>query len=308
MVFSACGLSASARPILDHIMFANERCSSVLAERYSLVIFHFPRLTFQGEAIVRTPRSLVSLGLLVAACLYSAATGQESKPQEAKPQSSAAPTAGLYPVFIDTTGSDWVTVGKEDFVKANCNDDTWVWDGNQVHCTGLPIGVLRSKKKYKNLEFVGSWRHLSEGGNSGFFLWTPEQALEKLPPNALPNAGIEVQVLDHGYTAQFEKSSGKKADWFSTNGDIFPVGKSKLKPFAPLSPDGSRSFPKSKHSLGSPQWNHYYVRAINGEVRLWVNGHEVSGGKEADPAEGYLCLESEGASVEFKDIKIRELP
>jgi hypothetical protein len=43
-------------------------------------------------------------------------------------------------------------------------------------------------------------------------------------------------------------------------------------------------------------------------VRLWVNGHEVSGGNDANPAEGYLCLESEGAPVEFKDIKIRELP
>jgi hypothetical protein len=60
--------------------------------------------------------------------------------------------------------------------------------------------------------------------------------------------------------------------------------------------------------LPSPQWNSYYVRAINGEVRLWVNGHEVSGGSGAVPAEGYLCLESEGAPVEFRNIRIRELP
>ena len=44
--------------------------------------------------------------------------------------------------------------------------------------------------------------------------------------------------------------------------------------------------------LGHSQWNHYYVRAINGEVRLWVNGHEVSGGNGASPPEGFLCLES----------------
>ena len=117
-----------------------------------------------------------------------------------------------------------------------------------------------------------------------------------------------MQVLDHGYTEQYEASSGKKATWFTTNGDIFPVGRSKLKPFPPLSPDGSRSFPKSNHSLGTPEWNFYYVRAIQGEVRLWVNGHEVSGGSGANPAEGYLCLESEGAPVEFRNIRIRELP
>ncbi len=47
---------------------------------------------------------------------------------------------------------------------------------------------------------------------------------------------------------------------------------------------------------------------LNGEVRLWVNGVEVSGGTECEPRQGYLCLESEGAPVEFRNIRIRELP
>jgi hypothetical protein len=234
----------------------------------------------------------------------SIAWTSSSQAQEAGTSSTESKSFAM----IDGADSEWVTLGKEDFVRANCNEDTWVWTGTTVHCTGKPVGVLRSAKKYKNIEFVAYWRHLSLGGNSGFFLWTPEEALQDLPPDRLPSAGIEVQVLDHGYTELYEKSSGKKATWFSTNGDIFPVGKSKLKPFPPLSPDGSRSFPKSNHSLGTPQWNHYYVRAINGEVRLWVNGHEVSGGNGASPPEGFLCLESEGAPVEFKDIKIRILP
>lgn len=225
----------------------------------------------------------------------------------------ASSTAKELPVLdsrieIDTTGTGWVELGQADFVRANCDEATWTWDGPAVHCTGKPIGVLRSKKSYRNVEFVGWWRHLSHGGNSGFFLWTPEDALSKLERDRLPDAGIEVQVLDHGYTELYEKSSGKKATWFTTHGDIFPVGRSKLAPFPPLSPDGSRSFPKANHSLPSPNWNYYYVRAINGEVRLWVNGHEVSGGAKANPAEGYLCLESEGAPVEFRHIRLRELP
>ena len=48
--------------------------------------------------------------------------------------------------MIDGNGPDWVSLGKEDFVRANCNEDTWVWDGSTVHCTGKPIGVLRSAK------------------------------------------------------------------------------------------------------------------------------------------------------------------
>ena len=52
----------------------------------------------------------------------------------------------------------------------------------------------------------------------------------------------------------------------------------------------------------------YYIRAINGEVRLWVNGEEVSGGTGCEPKTGFLCLESEGSPVEFRNLKIRELP
>ena len=75
-----------------------------------------------------------------------------------------------------------------------------------------------------------------------------------------------------------------------------------------MSPDGSRSFPRKNLSKVIGEWNHYYVRAINGEVRLWVNGEEVSGGTNIRPATGYLCLESEGAPVEFRELRIRELP
>ena len=89
---------------------------------------------------------------------------------------------------------------------------------------------------------------------------------------------------------------------------MFAVGKSKLTPFPPRSPNGSRSFPRRNLSKGVGEWNHYYVRAVNGEIRLWVNGVEVSGGSGAEPRRGYLCLEAEGAPVEFRGIRVRELP
>jgi Domain of Unknown Function (DUF1080) len=210
--------------------------------------------------------------------------------------------------FIDGTGPGWRTLGEADFTRANCDPETWTWKGADVHCSGLPVGVLRSKNIYTNFEMVARWRHLKSGGNSGFFVWTPEKALAGLKPGALPTGGIEVQVLDHGYAEQFEREYKKKADWFTTHGDVFPVGSSKMKPFAPTSPDGSRSFPSKRLSKGLNEWNHYYVRAINGEIRLWVNGEEVSGGNGCDPRSGYLCLESEGSPVEFTQIRIRELP
>lgn len=219
-----------------------------------------------------------------------------------------AEAADLPKAFIDGLAPGWRALGRADFTQVNCAPDTWTWSESGVHCTGQPVGVIRSIRPYTNFELVVEWRHLRAGGNSGVFVWATEEALTGLQPGQLPPGGIEVQVLDHGYTEQYEKESGKRADWFTTNGDVFPVGKSTMKPFPPTAPNGQRSFPRKNLSRGVGQWNHYYVRCLNGEVRLWVNGEEVSGGSQCQPATGYLCLESEGAPVEFRNLRIRELP
>ena len=210
--------------------------------------------------------------------------------------------------FIAGVGPGWKAMGEEDFVDVNGKEETWTFKEDMIICTGQPVGVIRTAKQYKNLELVVEWRHLRDAGNSGIFLWAPEEVLKDLPPGRLPAGGIEVQVLDLGYTERFVKQNGKKPDWFTSHGDVFPVGSSTMTPFAPMAPNKRRSFPRKHLSKGVGQWNHYYVRAINGEVRLWVNGEEVSGGTGCKPSNGFLCLESEGSPVEFRNLRIRELP
>lgn len=208
---------------------------------------------------------------------------------------------------IDGNGPGWKQLLLDDFMNVNCEESTWSMRDDVIHCTGTPVGVIRSKEPVTNLELVVEWRHLKPAGNSGVFLWGTEESLSALKPGELPQ-GIEVQVLDHGYAKRYEEQTGKKPDWFTCHGDVFPTGKSTMTPFPPVAPRGSRSFPSKELSKPSPEWNHYYVRAINGEVRLWVNGEEVSGGTACNPATGFLCLESEGSPVEFKNLKVRLLP
>jgi hypothetical protein len=220
-----------------------------------------------------------------------------------------AQQAGAPRAFIDGTGTGWKVLTKEDFVNVNCEPTTWHWTNGIIHCTGKPVGVIRSTVLHTNLELVVQWRHLNPGGNSGVFIWATPDSIKELEngQGRLPT-GIEVQVLDHDYTRQYEAQSKKKADWFTTHGDVFPTGSTGMKPFPPVAPNGKRAFPSKNLSKGVGEWNHYYVRCINGEVRLWVNGEEVSGGTECKPAWGYLCLESEGSPVEFRELRIRVLP
>jgi len=238
-----------------------------------------------------------SLALLVAALVVLPASFGHSAEEAAPPRA-----------FVDGEGPGWVALGESDFVNVNTADDTWKFEEGVIHLTGQPVGVMRTKNKYTNLELVVEWRHLTPAGNSGVFLWASDEALKGLKPGTLPPGGIEVQILDLAYGEHYQKETGNKPEWFTSHGDVFPVGSSKMTPFEPRSPDGSRSFPRKELVKPHGEWNHYYVRAINGEVRLWVNGEEVSGGRDCQPATGFLCLESEGAPVEFRGLKIRELP
>ena len=226
--------------------------------------------------------------------------------------------------FIDGSGPGWRALTEEDFTNVNCKEDTWAFgkDG-LIKCTGRPVGVIRTKKMVTNLELVVQWRHLKPAGNSGVFLWAIPESIKNLEAGKgrLP-AGIEVQVLDLGYETNWEKGKGKPSNWFTSHGDVFPTGGARMKAFTPQitytrkdgskytvgNPKSSRSFPTQRLTNGVGKWNHYYIRAINGEVRLWVNGVEVSGGSDCKPATGYLCLESEGSPIEFKGLRIRELP
>lgn len=230
--------------------------------------------------------------------------------------------AELPRAYIDGTGQGWRELKLADFDNVNGTADTWVEQDGVIHGTGQPIGGAKSKQQFRNFELVVEWRHLSPAGNSGLFVWCPEEAFAELKPGQLPRHGIEVQVLDLGYETNWQKAKGKPSDWFTSHGDVFPVGKSKMTAFTPEitytdasgapyhvgSKTSSRSFPTSRRVRPVGEWNHYYVRAMQGEVRLWVNGEEVCGGHSCEPCQGHLALEAEGAPIEFRNLRVRELP
>lgn len=209
----------------------------------------------------------------------------------------------------DGTTAGWQVLTGEDFVNVNCHDDTWRWEGGHAFCTGTPVGVIRYREPLVNFELLCEWMHKEKGGNSGVFVWATPESIASLSRGhgSLPH-GIEVQVLDLGYAEVYTKQYNKPADWFTSHGDVFPVGPIAMRPFPPVAPDGRRSFPSKETTKGTNQWNHYYIRAVDGEVKLWVNGEMVSGGDGIAPAFGFLCLESEGAPVEFRNLRLRKLP
>ncbi len=192
---------------------------------------------------------------------------------------------GLRPLFDGKSLAGWVNV--------NCAPETWTVRDGLLHCDGVPTGALRTEQPYENFILELEWRHLKPGGNAGVFIWA-----SPLPAQGQPFLrAIEVQVLDHAYGT---------SDWFTTHGDVFAIHGSTMKPFPPSR--GMRSFPTEHRSKGSPEWNHYRVVCTNGVIRLSVNGKEVSGGSDCVWRRGYLGLESEGGIVDWRNIRLQELP
>ncbi len=176
-------------------------------------------------------------------------------------------------------------------IVPNPDDD----DEEIVKCTGKPTGIMRTTRMYENFIVEFEWRHMEDPGNAGFFIWS-----DPLPAVGGPfTRGIEIQICNLG-----------NGDWFTSHGDIFPIWGATMTPDPRFRISGSRSMPKEDafHVRETGEWNHYRITAVDGSVTLEVNGNLVTAGSGCSPSKGYLCLESEGGEVHFRDLKIWELP
>lgn len=189
------------------------------------------------------------------------------------------------PLFNGTNFDGWV--------RTNTPAKTWTYQDGMVICSGRPIGEIRTAKMYQNFIMELEWRHMVPRGNAGVFVWADDITSRGVPFHR----GIEVQVLENAY--------GNNRS-HTTHGDIFPIHGASMTPIN--GHGGSRAFPTENRSKPSPEWNHYRIECRDGEISLAVNGKVVTRGKDCVPRKGYICLESEGGIVHYRNVRITELP
>jgi hypothetical protein len=186
------------------------------------------------------------------------------------------------------------------WININTSEDTWKVKDGLLICSGRPIGVMRSDKQYENFILHIEWKHIEPGGNSGVFVWSDARPGEK---NRLPN-GVEVQMLELDWV-NLHTIKGEKPPDAYVHGELFGVGGVET---TPDNPRGPRSKSIENRAKGRGEWNTYDVVAVDGVIKLAVNGKFVNGISKSTQKKGYLCLESEGAEIHFRNIKILELP
>ncbi len=186
------------------------------------------------------------------------------------------------------------------WINVNTDPETWKKDKDLLICAGHPIGVMRSEKQYENFILEIEWMHMQAGGNSGVFVWSDANPNEK---SRLPG-GVEVQMLELDWVNQNIRD-GVKPPIAYVHGELFGVGGVET---VPDNPRGTRSKSIENLCKGKGEWNKYTVVCVDGVIKLSVNGKFVNGLSKSTAKKGYLCLESEGAEIHFRNLKITELP
>ncbi|PHS01756.1 MAG: hypothetical protein COA78_22385 [Blastopirellula sp.] len=185
------------------------------------------------------------------------------------------------------------------WIDVNTSEENWSVRDGLLICQGHPIGVMRSDRQYENFILEIEWKHMEKGGNSGVFLWSDAKPQGRLP------RGMEVQMLELDWVNQHKLKDGSPNHIGYISGELFGAGGMTA---TPENKRGNRSMSKELRCNGAGEWNKYVVVAVDGSVKLSINGKFVNGIHNASYKKGYLCLESEGAEIHFRNIRIMELP
>ncbi len=193
---------------------------------------------------------------------------------------------------------DWVPMfnGRDlsGWTNVNCAPETFTLGNGMIVSTGVPTGVLRTTRMYENFVVELEWRHMKEGGNAGFFIYSDPITAVGQPFTK----GLEIQIIDRDHPQGIA----------TRHGDVFSIHGATFTPDKPHPQGWMRSLPSEKRVKPQGEWNHYRVESRDGVVTLAVNGKAVSGGSNCVPRKGYICLESEGSECHFRNIRIREFP
>jgi hypothetical protein len=158
---------------------------------------------------------------------------------------------------------------------------TWSVQEGRILCTGSPAGYLRTERSFKNYLLAVEWRWSGTPGNSGVLL--------------------HMQRDDHvwPYSVEAQLENRNAGDFWLIDGSTVKVDERRRNPAAKIN---VKHITCAEKPVG--EWNRYEITSIDGNLILVVNGELVNVGREAVPSEGHVCLQSEGAPIEFRRVEI----
>jgi hypothetical protein len=164
-------------------------------------------------------------------------------------------------------------------------NETWSIDNGVLRCTGEPAGYMRTDTSYADYHLHVEWRWPAKPGNNGVLVHMSGQ--DKVWPRSL-----ECQLL-----------SGSAGDFYVINGIDFAEhakGGDRVK---------DRKTAKLHDSSEKPagEWNQYDIICKDDWVVVLVNGVLQNVATKCSAKSGRICLQSEGAPIEYRNLWLEPL-
>jgi len=111
-----------------------------------------------------------------------------------------------------------------------------------------------------------------------------------------PNAGFFINAgpIVTGWPTSIEVQGH-----FGEAGSVFGVRGGKV--------SGAKRGPIVKNRIPFGDWDKYEITSKDGKITVVLNGQLVNEGHDIYPAEGNICLQSEGWEVHYRNVAIKEL-
>ncbi|MCS7253414.1 MAG: DUF1080 domain-containing protein [Armatimonadota bacterium] len=187
-----------------------------------------------------------------------------------QPKHGAKGEEGFVPLFNGKDLSGWKVMGAQ----------SWEVKDGVLICHGKGSGWLCTEREYENFVLRLEYK-ISKDGNSGIFIRTGLKGRQS-------RIGMEVQILD---------SYGRKPTT-GTAGAIYGA-----------------VVPTKEASKPAGEWNEVEITCDGPKVTVILNGEKIIDvNMDEHPLlkdrlrKGYIGLQNHGSYVEFRNIRIKELP
>ena len=157
---------------------------------------------------------------------------------------------------------------------------TWSVTNGVIHCTGKPVGYLRTTQVYSNYFLTVEWRFV------------------KVAPKA-DNTGVLVHIQSPDKVwPQCVQVQGKH----DRQGDLFLMAGAEAKEHK--GKDKNTPVPMRGPSAENPvgEWNKAETICIRNQVESFINGKFVNEISECTINSGYIGIQSEGGDIEIRAI------
>jgi hypothetical protein len=164
---------------------------------------------------------------------------------------------------------------------------TWSVTNGLIHCTGAPIGYLRTKQSYSNYVVTVEWRFVKvepKKGNTGVLVLM--QLPDKVWPMCIQNQG----------------QSGRQ-------GDLFVMADAECKEHLALGKDANTPVAFAGASNENPvgEWNTNVTVCTGNNVEAIINGKSLNKISECTISSGFVGIQSEGADFEIRKMYLEPL-